>query len=80
MLFRSRIILAGQPELNEKLDSPELVQLAQRVRLRFHLGALSKDDLRPYVEHRLDVAGSEGREIFAADTFPEVVPAERLKL
>ncbi len=37
-----RIILAGQPELNEKLDSPELIQLMQRVRLRFHLGALSQ--------------------------------------
>ncbi len=67
-----RIILAGQPELNEKLDSPELVQLSQRVRLRFHLGALSRDDLRSYVLHRLDVAGAEGREIFAADTFPEI--------
>ena len=32
-----RIILAGQPELNDKLDSPELVQLVQRIRLRFHL-------------------------------------------
>jgi len=30
-----RIILAGQPELSEKLMSPELVQLAQRIRLRF---------------------------------------------
>jgi general secretion pathway protein A len=67
-----RIILAGQPELNEKLDSPELVQLAQRVRLRFHLGALSRDDLRAYVRHRLDVAGADGREIFAEDTFPEL--------
>ena len=67
-----RIILAGQPELNEKLDSPELVQLAQRVRLRFHLGALSRDDLRSYVLHRLDVAGAEGRTIFAEDTFSEL--------
>jgi general secretion pathway protein A len=67
-----RIILAGQPELNEKLDSPELVQLAQRVRLRFHLGALSKDDLRPYILHRLDIAGAEGRAIFHADTFAEI--------
>jgi type II secretory pathway predicted ATPase ExeA len=67
-----RIILAGQPELNEKLDSPELVQLAQRIRLRFHLGALSRDDLRSYVRHRLDVAGADGREIFAEDTFPEL--------
>ncbi len=67
-----RIILAGQPDLNEKLDSPELVQLAQRVRLRFHLGALSKDDLRSYVVHRLEVAGANGRAIFAEDTFAEI--------
>jgi hypothetical protein len=67
-----RIILAGQPELNEKLDSPELVQLTQRIRLRFHLGTLSREDLRSYVRHRLDVAGGDGREIFAEDTFPEL--------
>jgi general secretion pathway protein A len=67
-----RIILAGQPELNEKLDSPELVQLTQRIRLRFHLGTLSREDLRSYVRHRLDVAGADGREIFAEDTFPEL--------
>ena len=67
-----RIILAGQPELNEKLDSPNLVQLTQRVRLRFHLGALSRDDLRSYIRHRLDVAGADGREIFAEDTFSEI--------
>src|SRR5271165_5850960 len=35
-----RIILAGQPELNETLNSPELKQLAQRIRLRFHLTPL----------------------------------------
>src|SRR5215213_11745073 len=68
-----RIILAGQPELNEKLDAPELVQLTQRVRLRFHLGALSREDLRLYVLHRLEVAGANGREIFAEDTYPEIV-------
>jgi general secretion pathway protein A len=67
-----RIILAGQPELNEKLDSPELVQLTQRIRLRFHLGTLSREDLRSYVRHRLDIAGADGREIFAEDTFPEI--------
>lgn len=67
-----RIILAGQPELNDKLDSRELVQLAQRVRLRFHLTALSREDTRHYVLHRLEVAGAGGREIFAPDTFPEI--------
>jgi general secretion pathway protein A len=67
-----RIILAGQPELNEKLDSPDLVQLTQRIRLRFHLGALSRDDLRSYIRHRLEVSGAAGREIFAEDTFAEI--------
>jgi type II secretory pathway predicted ATPase ExeA len=64
-----RIILAGQPELNAKLNSPELVQLAQRVRLRFHLTALSEADQRAYVLHRLEVAGSGGRKIFDDDVF-----------
>jgi general secretion pathway protein A len=65
-----RIILAGQPELNAKLDSPELVQLAQRVRLRFHLTALSPDDTRGYILHRLEVAGSGGREVFTEECHP----------
>jgi type II secretory pathway predicted ATPase ExeA len=65
-----RIILAGQPELNQVLDSPDMLQLAQRVRLRFHLKALTPEDVRNYVLHRLEVAGSNGREIFAEDCFP----------
>ncbi|HLK71992.1 MAG TPA: AAA family ATPase [Steroidobacteraceae bacterium] len=64
-----RIILAGQPELNDKLDAPELEQLAQRIRLRFHLPALSASDTQAYILHRLEVAGSQGREIFSPDTF-----------
>ena len=64
-----RIILAGQPELNAKLDSPELVQLAQRVRLRFHLSRLSPEDMQAYILHRLEVAGSHGRQIFVPGTF-----------
>ena len=64
-----RIILAGQPELNDKLNSPSLIQLAQRIRLRFHLTALSKNDTAAYIQHRLEVAGSQGRQIFEPETF-----------
>jgi type II secretory pathway predicted ATPase ExeA len=67
-----RIILAGQPELNGKLNSPELVQLAQRVRLRFHLSALTRSETVTYMEHRLEVAGSHGRKIFADDTLSTI--------
>jgi hypothetical protein len=67
-----RIILAGQPELNNKLDDPALEQLAQRVRLRFHLQNLTETETLSYIQHRLDVAGGGDRELFAADTFPEI--------
>ena len=67
-----RIILAGQPELNAKLDAPELEQLTQRVRLRFHLQTLSENETQSYIQHRLDVAGAGDRDLFALDTFPEI--------
>jgi general secretion pathway protein A len=67
-----RIILAGQPELNAKLDAPELVQLTQRVRLRFHLTALSQSETRAYIQHRLEVAGAGDRQIFTEDTFAQI--------
>jgi type II secretory pathway predicted ATPase ExeA len=67
-----RIILAGQPELNEKLDAPELVQLTQRIRLRFHLSTLTQTEMRAYIQHRLEVAGAGDRQIFAEDTYSEL--------
>jgi general secretion pathway protein A len=67
-----RIILAGQPELNDKLNSKDLVQLAQRIRLRFHLTALSAAEAAAYIDHRLEVAGSQGRRIFAEDTYAKI--------
>jgi general secretion pathway protein A len=67
-----RIILAGQPELNDKLNSRELTQLAQRVRLRFHLTALTAAETTSYIDHRLEVAGSQGRRIFSEDTYATI--------
>jgi general secretion pathway protein A len=67
-----RIILAGQPELSDKLNSAELIQLSQRVRLRFHLTALSKAETDAYIDHRLEVAGSQGRRLFAEDTYATI--------
>jgi general secretion pathway protein A len=67
-----RIILAGQPELNQKLDAPELIQLAQRIRLRFHLGTLSSQEMDAYIHHRLEVAGAGDRQIFDPQTHAEI--------
>jgi general secretion pathway protein A len=64
-----RIILAGQPELRDTLDSAGLKQLIQRVRLRFHLGPLDHREMHEYIEHRLSVAGAEDKQLFGDDTF-----------
>lgn len=64
-----RIILAGQPELKDTLDSPELKQLVQRVRLRFHVGPLDRREMREYIEHRLGVAGRTVKDLVKDDAF-----------
>lgn len=58
-----KIILVGQPELLDKLQSPKLMQLAQRVTVEFHLGPLRAQDALGYIRHRLKVVGAE-RDIF----------------
>ncbi len=64
-----RIILAGQPELKDSLDSPGLKQLVQRVRLRFHLGPLDQRDMREYIDHRLSVVGRIPNDLFEDDSY-----------
>lgn len=65
------VILAGQPSLNDALDCQELEQLAQRVRLRYHIKSLSENDTRDYIQHRLAIAGAaDPKKIFTQDTFP----------
>jgi general secretion pathway protein A len=53
-----QILLVGQPELDEKLDSPELRQLKQRVALRSHLLPLNSNETVGYIHSRLRLAGS----------------------
>jgi type II secretory pathway predicted ATPase ExeA len=53
-----QILLVGQPELDQKLDSVELRQLKQRIALRSHLAALDLNETQGYIERRLQLAGS----------------------
>jgi len=52
-----QMILVGQPELREILLQPKLKQLVQRVATAYHLKALEKDEVTPYINHRLKLAG-----------------------
>jgi general secretion pathway protein A len=52
-----QIVMLGQPELRAQLARPELRQLAQRITARYHLGPLARNEIAPYINHRLGVAG-----------------------
>ena len=59
------LILIGQPELRNTIR--QLRQVDQRVSLRYHLNAMSFDETRRYLEHRLQVAGLQGPMPFDTD-------------
>jgi general secretion pathway protein A len=52
-----QIILSGQLELAEKIASPDLEQLRQRVSIFSELAPFSREDTQLYIDHRLRVAG-----------------------
>lgn len=63
-----QIVLVGQPELEQKLDSQQLRQLKQRVSLRCNLKPLEPDELKGYIYRRLQLAGANSH---AAAIFPD---------
>jgi cell division septation protein DedD len=67
------VMLIGQPELQERLASPGMRQLAQRVSLRCELVPLLRDEVNGYITHRLSVAGNDGRVRFTAQAVDCVV-------
>jgi general secretion pathway protein A len=74
-----QIVLVGQPELEEKLDSFGLRQLKQRIALRATLGPLDADETKGYIEQRLHIAGANSGPIplFSPQTITAVYQHSR---
>ena len=62
-----QIILAGQPQLAEKIASPELLQLRQRLSLIMQIKPLSREEVATYIARRLQVAGYSGPALFTPE-------------
>jgi general secretion pathway protein A len=68
-----QILLVGQPELDEKLDSVDLRQLKQRIALRSHLAPLDINETKGYIHRRLQLAGcANPGMLFPDDTILEI--------
>lgn len=60
-----QIILLGQPELKEKLNQKRLRQLRQRILVFYDLQSLNEEETSCYIQHRLTMAGGNGRPSFS---------------
>jgi general secretion pathway protein A len=69
-----QIVLVGQPELDQKMDSPDLRQLKQRIAMRCQLEPLQEHETRSYILRRLQRAGahSNATTIFPGETLVSV--------
>jgi general secretion pathway protein A len=63
-----QIVLVGQPELDLKVDSPDLRQLKQRIALRCQLEPLQEEETQGYILQRLQRAGANSH---ATTMFPK---------
>jgi general secretion pathway protein A len=67
-----QIILAGQPELERKLDAPNLRNLKQRVVLRYNLSPFNEVDTARYIDSRFATAGIPDQTVFPPELVSEI--------
>lgn len=67
-----QVILVGQPELEQRVRQPQLRQLRQRITLRAKTFPLTLEETKSYVNQRLRIAGSNGQEIFDAESLAAI--------
>lgn len=67
-----QVCLIGQPELREMIAAADLAALRQLVCASCHLGPIERDEMQPYIEHRLRKVGWSGNPRFEPDAFDAV--------
>jgi len=70
-----QIVLAGQPELDEKLERHELRQLNQRIAVRTRIDNLSTTEALAYIQYRIDIAAGRHLEIFTPSALAYIAAA-----
>jgi len=72
-----QIILVGQPELSDILDSHELRQLGQRITLRYHLSPLNPKESIEYIQYRISIAAQKSGLIFDRSAYRPIYKYSR---
>jgi type II secretory pathway predicted ATPase ExeA len=71
-IFPFQCFFVGQPQFRARLEQPDMKQFRQRVLASYHVEALSAEEVRAYVQHRLEVASWQGRPEIDREIFERV--------
>ncbi len=69
-----QIMIVGQPNLKDKIQSPGLEQFAQRISVSYHLAAMTLEETAAYIAHRLEKAGGSAG-VFPMDVIEKIFEA-----
>ncbi len=67
-----QVILVGQPQLRFKLRQKALEQLAQRISVHYHISGLNTDEVKDYIQYRLQIAGAKNLDIFSDEALESI--------
>jgi type II secretory pathway predicted ATPase ExeA len=70
------LILLAQPEFRKIIQLKSLQALAQRIALRTHLTGIEQDEIQPYIQHQLEIAGRTDH-LFSDDLITEIYQQAR---
>jgi len=72
-----QVVLFAQPELDQRLAKTEFRQLRQRITFAYKLRAMNTIEVQQYIQHRLQVAGYKGAELFSAGVCQKIARASQ---
>lgn len=72
-----QVVLFAQPELDQRLAKTEFRQLRQRITFAYKLRAMNALEVQQYIQHRLQVAGYKGAELFPAGICQNIARVSR---
>jgi len=70
---RLQIIFVGAPEFQHKISTPRLRQFGRRMEVRCQISALTKEESKKYIDHRLKLVGSRSRDVFTPESISMII-------
>ena len=74
---RLQIIFVGAPEFQDKISAPCLRQFSRKIRIRCQISALTEEESRKYISHRLELVGSRSQDVFAPEAISMIISYAR---